>query len=153
VQFAGCYEINPLNYQSTGQLKDFVVTAATTNDASGNVTIPVWPAFIAEGANATCSAYPAATAAVTTFGAVNTYSLKTSPQGLVYHPDAFALVMADLELPGGLWVSERISSKALGISVRFLKDYAILTDQSPARVDIMYGWKAIRPEMACRVCG
>lgn len=153
VQFAGCYAINPLSYQSTGQLQDFVVTATPTNDASGNVTIPVYPAFKVTGDDATCSAFPAATAAVTTFGAVNTYSLKTSPQGLVYHPDAFALVMADLEMPGGLWVSERISSKTLGISVRFLKDYNVMTDQSPARVDLLYGWKAVRPELACRVAG
>jgi hypothetical protein len=59
--------------------------------------------------------------------------------------------MVDLELPQGLWVAERISSRALAVSVRFLKDYTIMTDQSPARLDIMYGWKAVRPEMAVRV--
>jgi hypothetical protein len=38
------------------------------------------------------------------------------------------------------------------VSIRFLKAYSIESDQSPARLDILYGWSAIRPELACRVC-
>lgn len=152
LQFAGCYAVNPLNYASTGQLMDFVVTA-DCNDTSGDMTIPISPSIVFGNQNAVCTNHPANNAAVTVFGTATAanYSGKTSPQGLVYHPDAFALVMADLELPGGIWVSERISNKAMGISIRFLKDYNVMSDQSPARVDILYGWKAVRPEMACRV--
>lgn len=153
VQFAGCYEINPLNYQSTGVLKDFVVTADVDSSAGGAATIPIKPDLIpvSQGALATCSAMPADGAAVTIFGHASTYANAVSPQGLVYHPEAYAMVMADLELPGGLWVSERISNAALGIAVRFLKDYSIMTDISPARVDLLYGWKDTRQELACRV--
>lgn len=151
IQFASVYAINPLNYQSTGQLMDFVVTA-TTSDSSGDMTIPIYPAMTFSGANAVCSNTPANDDAITTFGHATSYSGKVTPQGLVYHPDAFALVMADLEMPGGVWVSERISNKALGVSIRFVKDYNVMSDQSPARVDVLYGWKAVRPELACRVC-
>jgi hypothetical protein len=59
--------------------------------------------------------------------------------------------MADLPLPGGVWAAERISNKQFGVSVRFVKDYDIMSDQSPARLDVLYGWAAIRPEMAVRV--
>lgn len=160
VQFAGCFSINPMSYQSTGVLMDFVVTADTASDVAGAATIPISPALLpthiggvpTNNAFATCSASPLAGAAVTIFGHASTYANAITPQGLVYHPDAYACVMADLELPGGVWVAERISNKQLGIAIRFIKDYNVMTDQSPARVDILYGWAAVRPEMACRVC-
>lgn len=155
VQFAGCFSINPMSYQSTGVLMDFVVTADTNSDGAGALTIPISPALIpatSGNAFATCSASPTAGAAVTTFGHASNFANAITPQGLVYHPDAYACVMADLELPGGVWVAERISNKQLGIAIRFIKDYNVMTDQSPARVDILYGWAAVRPEMACRVC-
>lgn len=154
VQFAGVYSINPMNYQSTGVLMDFTVTANCTSSAAGAVTIPISPNLIpvSSGAFATCSGSPATSAAVTTFRHASTYANVLTPQGLVYHPDAFACVMADLELPGGVWVAERISNKQLGVAIRFVKDYNVMSDQSPARLDILYGWAAVRPEMACRVC-
>ena len=151
VQFAGCYEINALNYQQGQSLKDFVVSA-NVYETSGAATIPISPAMITTGAFATCSALPADNAVVTIFSHASSHTAKITPQGLVYAPGAFALVFADLEKPGGLWVAERISNRALGIAVRFLKDYSIMTDQSPARVDVLYGWAAVRPEMACRIC-
>lgn len=153
VQFAGVFEINTMNYQSTGRLKDFVVTADVSSDGAGAATIPISPAIItvAQGAFATCSGSPASGAAVTTFGHASSFASVVTPQGLVYHPDAYACVMADLEMPGGVWVAERISSAKLGVAVRFLKDYNIMQDQSPARVDILYGWAATRQELACRV--
>lgn len=152
IQFAGVYSINPLNYQSTGQLQDFVVTANVTGSSGGAATIPISPSIITSGANQTVTGSPADSAAVTIFGHASSYANAITPQGLVYAPGAYALVFADLEKPGGLWVAERISNRALGIAVRFLKDYSIMTDQSPARVDVMYGWAAVRPEFACRVC-
>lgn len=155
IQFATVYSVNPMNYQSTGRLQDFVVTADATADGSGDMTISFAPAMITTGVRQTVSSLPAVGALISVYekAAANQSDVasKASPQALVYHPDAFALVMADLEMPGGLWVAERISSKQLGISVRFLKDYDITNDASPARLDILYGWKAIRPELACRV--
>jgi hypothetical protein len=154
VQFDGVYAINPLNYQSTGQLQDFVITADTDSTSGGAATLPIYPALktSASGALQTVSNMPADSAAVTIFSHASSYANKVTPQGLIYAPGAYALVFADLEKPGGLWVAERISNKALGIAVRFLKDYSIMTDQSPARLDIMYGWAAVRPEMGARVC-
>jgi len=152
IQFDAVYDINPLNYQSTGQLKDFVVLADVYGTSGGAATVPISPAIVTSGALQTCTTSPADSAAVTIFGHASTYASVSSPQALVYLPGAYALVFADLEKPGGLWVAERISNKALGIAVRFLKDYSIMTDQSPARVDLMYGWSAVRPDLGARVC-
>lgn len=150
IQLAGVYSINPLNYQSTGRLQDFVVTS-DVDAAAGALTIPIYPSLTISGNYQTVTGSPADNAAITTFGHASSYAGLQTPQGLMYHPDAYALVMADLPLPGGIWVSERISNKELGISVRFLKDYSIESDASPARVDLLYGWAAVRPELACRI--
>jgi hypothetical protein len=152
VQFDGCYEINPMTYASTGALKDFVATADVYSTSGGAATIPISPPIVTSGADQNCSNAPADSAVVTIFGHASSHANKVSPQGLIYVMGAYALVFADLEKPGGLWISERISNKALGIAVRFLKDYSIMTDQSPARVDIMYGWATPRQELGVRIC-
>ena len=154
IQVAGVLDINPMSYQPVSvTLMDFVVAADTASDAAGKCAVPVSPPLYgpASGAMQNISAMPADNAVITVFNDPAAHANKKTPTGLVYHPDAYAMVMVDLELPQGLWVAERISSRALAISVRFLKDYTIMTDQSPARLDIMYGWKAVRPEMAVRV--
>lgn len=151
ITFDGTYAINPMNYTSTGQLAQFTVTADTDSDGSGNVTVPIYPSIVTTGPNQNVSAGVANNAPVKTFGHASSYAGVASPQGLVYHQDAYALVFADLVKPEGVWVSERISNKALGIAVRFVKDYNIDSDQSPARLDVLYGWAATRPELACRI--
>ena len=151
IQFAGVYAVNPQSYASTGQLQDFTVLADASSDGSGNLTVSISPSIITSGAFQTVTGSPADNAAVTTFSHASTYAAASTPQGLIYHPDSFALVMADLVLPGGLWVAERISNKALGVAIRFLKGHNIDTDQTAARVDVAYGWAAVRAEMACRI--
>jgi len=150
VQFAGCYSINPQSYQSTTQLQDFVVTANFNTDGSGEGSVSISPSIVTSGPYQTVSASPTNSGAMTTFGHASSYAGDLTPQALVYREDAFALVMADLEKQPAP-ICERLSNKALGISVRFIKDYDINNDDSPARVDLIYGWAALRPEMACRV--
>jgi len=151
IQFAGVFGVNPQNRVSTGQLQDFVVTADVSSDGAGAATIPISPAIITAGAYQTVTVSPASGAAITIFGSASAYASLATPQGLIYNPDFAALVMADLDLPQGVWAAERVSSKQLGISVRFIKDYNIMTDQSPARLDVLYGYAALRPELAVRI--
>lgn len=153
VSFAGCNSINPLTHQSTGRLKRFTLTSDVDSIVTtGAVTLNIAPALIPSGPFATCSASPADNAVVKWFGSATAYAGLSTPQGMIYNKDAFALVMADLILPRGLWVSERISNSKLGISVRMLKDHDIINDVSPARLDTAHGWKTIRQELAARVC-
>lgn len=151
IRFAGVYSINSLSHARTNHLKDFVVSRNVTSVSPANFAVPISPAIITSGPFATCSASPANNAAVTIFGHASSYANVVTPQGLIYNKDAFALVMADLVLPRGLWVAERISNAKLGISVRMLKDHDIINDVSPARFDTAHGWKTIRQELACRV--
>lgn len=144
---ANVYAVNPQNGESTGSLRQFVVTADSASDASGNMTIPISPAIIAEGAFKTVNALPANGALLTVLGAASA----VTPQGMAYHRDAFTLACADLPLPGGVDMAARVSDKQLGVSIRLVRQYSIATDQFPCRLDVLYGWKTLRPELACRV--
>jgi hypothetical protein len=73
---------------------------------------------------------------------------------LVYHPDAFAFVMADLIKPGaGCRFDHGAESKQLGISIRMVEQYQIGTDQNPSRLDILIGAATLQARLACRVVG
>lgn len=152
IQFASVYDINPLSHQSTNRLKDFTVTADVNSTGGGLLTIPISPSIVVSGPYRNASAAVANNDAITTFGHASNHAGVSTRQGLVYHKEAFACVMADLVLPRGLWIAERISNAKLGISIRMLKDHDIINDVSPARLDTAHGWGAIRQELASRIC-
>lgn len=145
---AGVFGINPQSRQSTGDLQQFVCTADVASDGSGNATIPIYPPITTSGAYQTVSAAPASGAALTVFGAATT----ATPQGMAFHRDAFTLVTADLPVPKGVDMGSRVSDKQLGVSLRIVRAYDINTDQWPCRIDVLYGWASLRPELACRIC-
>ena len=151
VQFAGCYAVNPQSRVSTGTLANWVVTADTASDGSGNMTIPISPSMVVSGPFQNCSGSPADNALVTAYGHASTYTSKVSPVGLAYHRDAFTLAMADLPLPKGVDMAGRVQSKELGVSFTLVRQFDISTYNYPCRVDGLYGWKTLRAEMACRV--
>jgi len=154
---AGVNSVNPLSYSDNGRLQQFVVTA-TTSDASGAMaTLPISPSIITSGALQTVSASPANNAVITVLGATaaasGTLATTTSPQSFVYHPDAFAFVMADLMKPGAGAESTTVRSKSLGFSIRMVEQYQIGTDQNPSRLDILIGATTIQARLAARVWG
>jgi hypothetical protein len=48
-------------------------------------------------------------------------------------------------------MAARASDKQLGLSIRLVRQYDIQSDQWPCRLDILYGWSVLRPELAVRV--
>lgn len=151
IQLASVQDINPLSRQSTARDKDFVVTANVNSTAGGALTIPISPSIVVSGPFQNVDEGPGDNDAIRTFGSATAYAGLVTRQGFVYHKEAYALVMADLVQPRGIWVSERISNAKLGISVRMMKDSDIINDVHPCRLDTAHGWKAIRQELACRV--
>jgi hypothetical protein len=152
---ANVYAVNPQNYQSTGALQQFVVTADAA-DTTGAITLSISPSIITSGQLQTVSASPAASASILVVGqtgATGTLTATASPQNLIFLKEAFAMVSADLDMPQGGAKSSRISSNKLGFSMRFVEQYNIQTDQNAARIDVLYGFKTLRPEFACRVWG
>lgn len=156
---ANVYGVNPQNYQSTGALQQFVVTAATVTDGSGNSTIAISPAITPidtlgpNGSNgnpyATVTASPASGAAITVYGTSGTLTANN----LLHCRDAFTFATCDLEMPGGVDMARRVSSDKLGVSMRIVRAYDINNDRFPMRIDVLGGWATLRPELACRILG
>ena len=144
---AGCYAVNPQTRESTGSLFQFVATADVTLDSSGAGNITVAPIYTASNALATVDSFPASGAAVVFVGAAST----SYAQNMAYHKDAIAFATADLLLPQGVDMASRAVHN--GISLRIVRQYDISADTLPCRVDILYGYNTIRPQMACRMWG
>lgn len=144
--------VNPVSYNDTGDAQEFVITS----DASGSstVTLNISPSIITSGQLQTVTASPDNNAAVLFTGATGTSSATmtatSSKQSLVFHPAAFAFVMADLDddLPGAQVGMAR--DKEAKISMRWAYQYNAQTDQKISRVDIIIGVAPIIPYFALR---
>lgn len=150
---ANVYSVNPQSKTSTGQLMQFVVTADCNAAANECAAVPISPTIHSTGPYQNVNALPANNAAVKVFGAVTTYANTVSPVGIAMHRDAFVLGMADLPLPGGIDMAARASDQDSGLAVRIVRQYDINNDMFPCRVDVLYGWKLVYPELACRLQG
>jgi len=153
ITIADVYAVNPQTRQSTGALAQFVVTADTASDGSGNLTIPIDRAIYASGQYQNVNALPIDNAAITVFGHASSYANVVAPQNMVFHKDAFVLGCADLILPKGMHMAARASDPESGLSIRLVSGYDIVNDRMNSRLDILYGWKCVYPEFACRVVG
>ncbi len=142
----GVYAVNPQTRESTGSLQQFVVTEALTASSSG--TLKFSPAlYTSSHALATVTAFPADNADITMLGsAAGQYA-----QNLIYHKDAITFATADLLLPQGVDMASRKVHN--GISMRIVRQYDINNDRMPCRIDVLYGYSVIRPQMAVRLWG
>ena len=145
---AGVYAVNPQTRESTGSLQQFVVTADVTASAGGEATVEISPAiYTSANALATVASFPQNNDVVTFIGSAST----AYPQNLVYHRDAISFATADLLLPQGVDMASRQVHN--GISMRVVRQYDINNDRMPCRIDVLYGYSVIRPEMAVRLWG
>ncbi|MGV0879444.1 P22 phage major capsid protein family protein [Martelella sp. FLE1502] len=140
----GVYAVNRVTKKTTGKLRQFVVTADV---AGGGTSISIYPDIIpASGGNAvqyqTVDASPANGAQVR----LVTKASEVYRKNISYAPEAITLATADLVLPKG--VHEAARRQYDGISLRMITDYVIGSDQLATRLDVIYGYKFIRPEWA-----
>jgi hypothetical protein len=142
VTFAGCFSVHPETKVSTGILQQFVLTAA---HGGGAGSLAISPAIVTTGPTQNVSASPTNGGAVTIAGTAST----DYGQSLVYHEDAFTFATADLVMPQGVDFSAREVYD--GISIRIVRQYDINNDKFPCRLDVLYGYKTLRPQLACRI--
>lgn len=144
VTFAGCFAVNAETKAAYSFLQQFVVTA---NSGASATTLAISPAIVVTGAGQNVSASPTNTGAVVKLGggASATYN-----QSILFHPDAFTFVTADLVDPSqyGAKGSRQVMD---GISMTLAQQYAISDASVPARLDVLYGYKTLRPQLAARV--
>ena len=138
---AGVFRVHPETKQSTGIPQQFVVTAGTITTTS----FPISPAIITSGALQNVSGSPASGALITFSGAVSTnYGIS-----MAYQKGAFAFATADMVMPRGVDFAARETFD--GVSMRFVRQYDINNDKFPCRLDVLYGFKTVRPQLACRL--
>jgi hypothetical protein len=144
---ANVYAVNPQTLQSTGRLRDFVVTADVSSAADGTAAIPIYPPIILPtDPRATVTASPAAATPLVLLGVANT----TYSQNLFYHKEAFTLACVPLVMPYS-GQANRADDPAFSASIRVWKDSNISTDTHPARADVLYGHVAQHPSLAVRM--
>lgn len=154
VTFAGVNAVNRVTKVTTGQLRQFVVTADVAN---GGTVIPIYPALTpgtgaynpqtGEGANQyqTVTASPANAAAMVLVQKAG----ETARKNFVFAPEAVTIAFTELEMPRGVHEAARVTDD--NISIRILTDYIPQSDQMVTRLDVLYGYKWVRPEWAVNV--
>lgn len=145
---AGVYDCHPETKAAFSSLKQFVITALP-----GSRVMTVSPTIYLTGARKNVSSSTGADLATTDFnnktltfiGAASTSYV----QNLMYHKDAFTFATAELPIMAD--ASKCVIKTYDGISLRFWQASDIRNDELLSRIDILYGWAAIRPEWACRI--
>lgn len=144
---AGVYACHPETKASLGYLQQYVATAAST----GAVTVS--PATIISGAKQNVCSSTGAAIAVTAYNSqVLTFVGTASTayrRNLMYHKDAFTFVTADLPIMANAEKCVRRTQD--GISLRVWTDGDIRNDELLLRIDILYGFKTLRPAWSCQI--
>ena len=139
---AGVFAIHPETRQSYPYLQQFVVTA---DYAGGGGNVSIYPAITTTGSYQTVSGSPANGAAITISGTAN----QQAGMNLAFQKDAFTFVSTDLELPKGMDMAYR--ARMDNVSMSFVRGYDIINGVFLSRLDILFGFKELYPEWACRI--
>lgn len=134
--------VHPESKADTGVAQQFVVTVATV--ANSTTSISFSPAIVMSGARQNVINTAISTQAITKIGNTS----RSFRQSLFYHKDAFAFVSADLIKPKG--VHEAARQVYDGISMRMVTFYTGSDDTFGTRLDVLYGYKTIRPQLAVK---
>jgi len=151
ITLSGVYEVHPETKVNTGKLKTFVVQSdVTLTTAATAYTVTVKPGLIYGSGNAyqNCALSGVSDTdglTVTRAGAAST----AFGQDLQFHQDAFVFATADLEDVSqyGAWGARESMD---GISMRVARQYAISSDTVPCRIDVLFGFAGLYPELANR---
>ena len=141
---AGCYAVHPESKATLSNLQQFVVLA----DMAGGVgALTFAPAIYTTGGaqNVVAAGMPNGAALVKVAAGNGEY---INPD-MVFHKDAFTFATADLVMPSGVDFAAREVMD--GISMRIVRQYDINNDKFPARLDVLYGYKTLRPQLAARL--
>ena len=148
---AGVYAVNQETKVPYAHLQQFTITTAITCDTTD--TLAVTPTIYKSGPrqNVYSADWTDATAATVVDLAGSSGTASTAyVNSMAYHRDAFAAVFADLEMPQGVDFAAR---KVIdGVSLRVVRDFDIVNDKFPCRIDVLFGQKLLRGLWAARIC-
>ncbi len=163
---ANVFRVNPRTQAvvtgATGnpELMQFTIVNDAVADAGGAVTVTISPPIIVPNSGstlftqrintafATCSAAPAAAAAVVWAGTANA----SFAQRAAWHRSSIQMVSAQLTTPA-TGVSSFASDPETGISIRYWRGSDIITGQHIHRWDAIYGAENVDPLLGTRFSG
>lgn len=162
IQVAGMYGIKPNTVplggsgESTGELMDLAISSDVVPSggaATINITCNDGKPIILSGPFQNVTNAPADNAAITTFGAVNTYGSTVTRNNLAFHRSCIVLGMVDLPLPGGMDMAARTTDEDTKISIRFLRGFDIQENTFISRLDVLHVVACPRPQFGVRIVG
>lgn len=145
ITIAGVNSVHPETKVDNGVPQQFVVTADYAGGA-GNITVSPTPI--------SSNTDPKQNVVINGAGSGKAVTIAGTASGqdttsLVYQEDAFTFATADLVMPNGVDFARREVMD--GISMRIVRQYDINNDNLPCRIDVLYGYKTLRPEWAARL--
>jgi len=148
---AGVFAVNPNTKDTLNHLQQFtIVEDVTTNASAGSDTnLTIYPAMVTSGPYQNVSAAPANNAAITYLGTAGS----SYRQNLVFHKNAFTLAVRPLVIDPSMHFAARATDRDTGLSIRIVRFYEGTSDDINCRLDILYGLKAVYPELATRLSG
>jgi len=150
----GVYSVHPETKAAYANLQQFVVTGSTST-AGTQSTIQFSPPIRLTGARKNVGSSNGADLVVSTLTSVlvrfDGGPSTTYPLPLMYHRDAFTFATAALPLMSD--ASKCVVKTYDGISLRVWEASDIRNDERLTRIDILWGFAAIRPQWACRLIG
>lgn len=155
----GVYAVNPSSKDTLTDLQQFVVKS-DISDTSGDISMTISPPIITSGPYQTVSAAPANDAGINMLGT----SATTYAQNMAFHKNTFCFVPVPIKVPESAVVKASVTDRTengkleggyqgTGLTFTMVKDFNISDYSENCRIDVLYGLKTIRPELACRVSG
>ena len=149
---AGLFDCHPETKAKYAHLKQFVITDGGTV-GSNQSDIAFSPTIKTGGAKQNCWISGGSTSiadlednATVMYGAGSSLVYQSN---LMYHKEAFTFVTADLPImDDAIRCVRRVQD---GLSIRCWQGSDIRNDELLLRLDILYGYKTLRPSWACRV--
>lgn len=147
---AGVYQCHPETKAAYSHLQQFTITALP-----GSRVMTVSPTIYLTGAKKNVCKSDGTNLATTDFNNQTLTFLGNAStsyvQHLMYHKEAFAFVTASLPIMGA---AEKCAVETYdGLSIRVWQAPDIRNDELLTRIDMLYGYQAIRPQWACRMIG
>ena len=99
------------------------------------------------GAFQNVTASPAANAAITIVGAASA----AYDANIMYHKDAFTLAMVPMFEPLSGTGAKVTQMSDDGFTVKVTQFYDGVNDNNLMRLDVLFGWAATYPELACKL--
>jgi len=138
----GVNRVHPETKVDTGNLMTFVVTA---DYAGGAGSLQIAPEIFTTTGRQNVVASPANGAPIGKIGGASGIYRPS----LAYHKDAFTFATADLIQPDGVdWAAREVFD---GISMSMVRQFNISDRTFPCRLDVLYGFKTLRRQLATRI--